>query len=108
MRARFEERFKSRTRDEWCRVFEGSDACFAPVLSFSEAREHPHAAARSAFTEVNGVRQPAPAPRFSRTPTGIARPPPERGGGGESALRDWGFAQEDVNLLKSRGLGTKE
>ena len=108
MRARFEKAFRSRTRDEWCKAFEGSDACFAPVLSFSEAREHPHAAARSAFTGVQGVPQPAPAPRFSRTTAEVRRAPPERGAGGESALRDWGFTQEDVNLLKSRGLGTKD
>jgi alpha-methylacyl-CoA racemase len=108
MRARFEQAFRSRTRDQWCEAFAGSDACFAPVLSFSEARGHAHAAARSAFTEVNGVPQPAPAPRFSRTSASVARPPPERGQGGESALRDWGFAQDDVNLLKSRGLGTKD
>ncbi|MGQ0655012.1 MAG: CaiB/BaiF CoA transferase family protein, partial [Betaproteobacteria bacterium] len=108
MRARFEKAFRSRSRDEWCKVFEGADACFAPVLSFSEAREHAHAAARGAFVDVQGVRQPAPAPRFSRTPARVQRPPPERGAGGESALRDWGFTQDDVNLLKSRGLGTQE
>jgi alpha-methylacyl-CoA racemase len=108
MRAAFESAFKRRTREEWCAVFEGSDACFAPVLSFSEARSHPHASARSAFTEVNGVQQPAPAPRFSRTAPSVGRPPPERGQGGRTALRDWGFTQDELNLLESRGLGTKE
>src|SRR5262249_43059304 len=68
LRERFAAMFKTRTRDEWCTVFEGSDACFAPVLSFSEARAHPHNSARKSFVSVAGVEQPAPAPRFSRTP----------------------------------------
>jgi len=108
MRAMFSSVFKSKTRDEWCRVFEGSDACFAPVLSFSEAREHPHAAARKAFFETAGVKQPAPAPRFSRTPGAVRRAPPERGALGGEALRDWGFGTQDVERLRSLGLGTRE
>ncbi|HEX5864348.1 MAG TPA: CaiB/BaiF CoA-transferase family protein, partial [Casimicrobiaceae bacterium] len=67
MRRRFAQAFKSRTREEWCRVFEGSDACFAPVLSWSEAREHGHSKSRNAFIDIAGVKQPGPAPRFSRT-----------------------------------------
>src|SRR2546430_418169 len=66
MRRRFSETFKGKTRDEWCRIFEGTDACFAPVLSWSEARQHPHSAARAAYQTVANVEQPAPAPRFSR------------------------------------------
>jgi alpha-methylacyl-CoA racemase len=74
------------------------------VLSFSEARAHPHNAARRSFVEIGGVEQPAPAPRFSRTPGQVQRPPPERGDGGAAALRDWGFGSEEVERLRSRGL----
>ncbi|ACL58545.1 CaiB/BaiF CoA transferase family protein [Methylobacterium nodulans] len=71
LRRRLEELFLTRTRAEWCRLLEGSDACVAPVLSLSEARHHPHLAARGTYLEVDGVMQPAPAPRFSRTPAAI-------------------------------------
>jgi len=104
----FSKTFKTRTRDEWCRVFEGSDACFAPVLSFSEAKRDPHSKGRNAFVETAGVEQPAPAPRFSRTPAGVPAAPPGRGEGGRQALLDWGFTIPDVDRLKSRGLGTKD
>jgi len=107
MKTQFEKAFKSKTRDEWAKAFEGSDACFAPVLSWSEAPRHPHNRARSAFTSVKRVEQPAPAPRFSRTPAEVQRPPPERGEGGAQALKDWGFGDEQVKALKSKGLGTK-
>jgi alpha-methylacyl-CoA racemase len=102
---RFAAAFKSKTRDEWSAVFEGSDACFAPVLTFSEARSHPHNVARASFVEVGGVTQPAPAPRFSRTPAEIRRPPPERGAGGREALADWGFDEATIARLASLGLG---
>jgi alpha-methylacyl-CoA racemase len=108
MRALLAKTFKGRTRDEWCRVFEGSDACFAPVLSWSEARAHPHNAARSAYVEVAGVPQPAPAPRFSRSVPAVPQTPPERGGGGRAALAAWGFAPQDIERLQSRGLGFQE
>ncbi|HEX4928279.1 MAG TPA: CaiB/BaiF CoA-transferase family protein [Burkholderiales bacterium] len=108
MRQRFAQAFKSRTRDEWCTVFEGADACFAPVLSWSEARAEPHHLARNSFVEIGGVAQPAPAPRFSRTPGVVRRPPPERGAGGAAALADWGFSAGEVNQLESLGLATKE
>src|SRR5258705_164429 len=72
--------FKTRTRAEWCALLEGSDACFAPVLSMSEARRHPHNVARGAFVEVSGVAQPRPTPRFSRTDSRIQRPPARVGG----------------------------
>jgi alpha-methylacyl-CoA racemase len=105
MRALFSSAFKTRTRDEWCRVFDGSDACFAPVLSWSEARQDAHNAARKAYVEVAGVEQPAPAPRFSRTAPAVRRAPPERGEGGAAALADWGFAAADIARLESLGLG---
>jgi alpha-methylacyl-CoA racemase len=82
-------RFKSRTRDEWTVVFEGSDACVAPVLSLREAPQHPHLAARGTFTDHGGITQPAPAPRFSATPTGIRGGPARPGGDTAGVARDW-------------------
>ena len=108
LRKSFSEKFREKTRDEWCGVFEGSDACFAPVLTFSEARAHPHNAARRTFVNSGKVDQPAPAPRFSRTPGAIRRAPPERGEGGKEALVDWGFAPAEIEKLKSSGLKFKE
>ena len=66
--------FKSKTRDEWCKIMEGTDICFAPVLTMAEAPKHPHMVARKIFVEHDGVTQPAPAPRFSRTPSAIRAP----------------------------------
>ena len=108
LRERFAAMFKTRTRDEWCAVFEGSDACFAPVLSFSEAHGHAHNRARRSFVTVAGVEQPAPAPRFSRTPGEVRRAPPERGEGGAQALKDWGFSDPEVEQMKNSGLRFKE
>jgi alpha-methylacyl-CoA racemase len=108
MRQRFAEAFKTKSREEWCRIFEGADACFAPVLSWSEARTHPHAAARSAYMNVANVEQPSPAPRFSRTGTAVPQPPPERGQGGRRALADWGFDAAQVKRLESLGLGIRD
>ena len=107
-KAAFTTAFKAKTRDEWVKVFEGSDACFAPVLSWSEAPRHPHNRARSAFVSVKRVEQPAPAPRFSRTAPEIQRGPPERGEGGAQALADWGFDAAAVKRLTSLGLGLGE
>jgi len=104
MRAAFERAFQSKTRDEWCAVFEGSDACFAPVLSFSEAQRHPHNVARKSFVEVAKVAQPAPAPRYSATPAAVRREPPERGALGRAALADWGFSAGQVESLHNAGL----
>ena len=108
MRALFEKTFKSRTRDEWCKVFEGSDACFAPVLSWAEARRDPHNRARKSFVSVKDVEQPAPAPRFSRTPGEVRRAPPERGEGARQALADWGFAPGEIETLQAKGLGCSD
>ena len=96
MKARLAEVIKGRTRDQWCAALEGSDACFAPVLSLAEAPEHPHNRHRQTFTEVAGVTQPAPAPRFSRTPGSISRPPPHAGQHTAEALVDWGFSVSEV------------
>ncbi len=95
--------FKTKTRDEWNKILEGSDVCYAPVLDMGEALKHPHNVARDAYPVVEGVPQPAPAPRFSRTPGAIQRPPCNSGEGGEEALADWGFAKGDIASLKSAG-----
>jgi alpha-methylacyl-CoA racemase len=105
MRDKFRAAFKSKTRQEWCKVFEDSDACFAPVLSWSEARRDPHNVFRRSFFELAGVEQPSPAPRFSRTPGAVRRAPPGRGEGGAAALTEWGFSKDEVAKLRSLGLG---
>ncbi|WP_152223736.1 CaiB/BaiF CoA-transferase family protein [Pseudomonas sp. SCB32] len=105
LREAFIHAFLQRTRDEWCAIFDGSDACVAPVLGFAEAAGHPHARARGSFMEVGGVVQPAPAPRFLGTPGAIPRAAPRRGEGGAAALRDWGLSAETMDSLRRRGLG---
>ncbi|MEP7328756.1 MAG: CaiB/BaiF CoA-transferase family protein [Betaproteobacteria bacterium] len=105
LRARFAAVIIDRTRDEWCRIFEGSDACMAPVLTFTEAAVHPHALARKAHVDIGNVRQPAPAPRFSKTPGAVRNAPPERGALGAAALADWGFSPADIARLAGLGLG---
>lgn len=82
-------RFKSRTRDEWTAVFDGTDACVAPVLSLREAPHHPHLAARGTFTHHGGITQPAPAPRFSATPTSVRTGPARPGADTADVARDW-------------------
>ncbi|MDN3252982.1 CaiB/BaiF CoA transferase family protein [Streptomyces mutabilis] len=82
-------RFKSRTRDEWAAVFADSDACAAPVLTLREAPHHPHLAARSTFTDHDGITQPAPAPRFSATPTTVRTGPALPGADTDAVARDW-------------------
>jgi alpha-methylacyl-CoA racemase len=103
MKQRFAEIFKTKTRDEWCAIFDGTDACFAPVLSMSEAPEHPHNQHRGTFVERNGVTQPAPAPRYSRTAADIQRPPPFPGQHTDEVLVDWGFDVEAVAKLRASG-----
>ncbi|WP_454712426.1 CaiB/BaiF CoA transferase family protein [Cupriavidus nantongensis] len=105
LRRHFETTFLTRTRDEWCEVFAGSDACCAPVLSFSEAPEHPQHRARGSFVSIDGVVQPAPAPRFLGTPSEVRGPAPRRGQHGAAALRDWGFDATAMSRLQALGLG---
>jgi alpha-methylacyl-CoA racemase len=93
--------FASRTRAEWVQIFEGTDACFAPVLSLAEAAHHPHNVAREAFIEVDGVEQNAPAPRFSRTPAAPVRAPSPAGADTESVLSEHGFSAEDIARLRA-------
>ena len=76
LKQKLAEVFKAKTRDEWCTIMDGTDVCFAPVLSLSEAPLHPHMAARKTFVERHGITQPAPAPRFSRTPSAIRESEP--------------------------------
>jgi len=104
LRAKLEKLFKSRTRDEWCALLEGTDACFAPVLSMAEAPRHPHNVARGSFIEVDGVMQPAPAPRFSRTPSARPTPPQEVGTSTRSALAEWGVATARIEALLAAGV----
>jgi len=104
VRSQLETLFKTRSRDEWCALLEGTDACFAPVLTIAEAPHHPHNVARGSFVEVEGVVQPGPAPRFSRTPAGRPTPPRGLGEGSRSALADWGIAREKIDALFSRGV----
>jgi alpha-methylacyl-CoA racemase len=82
--------FATKPRDEWAALLEGTDACVAPVLAFGEAPEHPHLRARAVYVERDGIVQPAPAPRFSRTPGALQGPAPRPGEGGRDALRRWG------------------
>ncbi|MCY3577107.1 MAG: CaiB/BaiF CoA-transferase family protein [bacterium] len=103
MRARLAAAIKAKTRDEWCEILDGSDVCFAPVLSLAEAPEHAHNIARGTFVEVGGAIQPGPAPRFSRTPAEIARPSPNPGQHTAEALSDWGFDTDEVAHLRASG-----
>jgi alpha-methylacyl-CoA racemase len=103
MKERFARLFASRTRAEWEKVFEGSDACVAPILPLAEAPNHPHNQVRGTFTEVAGVVQPSPAPRFTGTPGAIRRPPPNPGQYADEALADWGLPASDIADLRSSG-----
>jgi alpha-methylacyl-CoA racemase len=103
MKERLKTIFRAKTRDEWCKIMEGSDICFAPVLSMAEAPNHPHMKHRGTFVEEGGVTQPGPAPRFSRTPSKIQRPPAKPGEHTEEALRDWGFANPELETLRKCG-----
>ena len=95
--------FKAKTRDEWCAIMEGSDVCFAPVLSILEAPSHPHNRHRRTFVEVDGVTQPAPSPRFSRTPATIAHAARAPGQDTRAVLADVGFTAEEVDALAQSG-----
>jgi alpha-methylacyl-CoA racemase len=95
LRQRFASAFAQRTRDEWVKVFEGSDACVAPVLSLTEAPQHPHLAERKTFAEHHGIVQPTPAPRFSGTPAELGRPPAVSGADSRAILIDWGVDRPD-------------
>ena len=102
-------KFKEKTRDEWCTIMEGTDICFAPVLSFSEAPGHAHNQARGSFVEIDGIVQPGPAPRFSRTPGRVKSGPPDFGAQTEETLARWGFADEEIGeLVRDNAVGRRQ
>jgi alpha-methylacyl-CoA racemase len=103
MKERMRALFKTKTRDEWCEIMEGTDVCFAPVLSMSEAPEHPHNRLRKTFVSVEGIVQPAPAPRFSRSEPAIQCPPAHAGQHTAEALADWGIGAAEIDRLKASG-----
>jgi alpha-methylacyl-CoA racemase len=103
IKARFREVFATRTRDAWGALLEGTDACFSPVLGLEEVELHPHHAARHAFVDAHGQVQPAPAPRFSATPTAVSRPAPDAGEHTDEVLLEAGLTSAEVAKLRSVG-----
>lgn len=103
LRRRFAETFRTRSQAEWCEILEGTDACFAPVLTLEEARDHPHNASRRAILDVEGVSQPAPAPRFSTTIPGLPRAPAETGADTAAILAEWGVSEAEATALRADG-----
>ena len=101
---RFTDTIKSKTRAEWERIFEGSDACVAPILSLGEVADHPHNAARSTFAKRDGVLQPTPAPRFSRTVPEMGAPPRQLGADTDAVLEDYGFESGEIDALRAAGI----
>ena len=103
-REKMEELFKTKTQQEWCGILEGTDVCFAPVLNLKEAPDHPHNKTRQTFVKVQGVTQPAPAPRFSRTQGKIQSPAALTGENTEEVLSDWGFSDSEISYLKMNNM----
>ncbi len=103
LKVKFAEVMRTKTSDEWCALMEGTDICFAPVLTMSQAAQHPHNVERKTFIEVSGVTQPAPAPRFSRTPSAVPTPPAHPGQHSREILLDWGFGDSAVESLLASG-----
>ena len=109
MHIRFESVFKTKTREEWCEIMEGSHVCFAPVLTFNEAPDHPHNKARGTFVDVEGVLQPNPAPRFSRTPGSVKGAAPDYGQNTGDGLLEWGFGAPEIDeLMKENVVGWQD
>jgi len=100
LKEKLKQLFKQKTRGEWCAIMEGTDICFAPVLSMEEAVRHPHNQHRKAFVDIEGVIQPGPVPRYSRTCPELQGPPPEPGAHTDAVLADFGFSAEEVQVLK--------
>jgi alpha-methylacyl-CoA racemase len=103
LKKRFEALFREKTRAEWCELLEGTDACFAPVLDFAEAAVHPHNRARDAYLEIDGITQPAPAPRFSATPAAVRSPPAAIGGDTGPLLLEAGYSAAEIEALRASG-----
>jgi len=104
LKSRLAQIFKTKTREQWCALMEGTDACFAPVLDWDEAPKHPHNQARETFIEVQKVVQPAPAPRFSRSRPEKPKPPAQSGAHTEAILSDWGFDRATIDSIKAHGV----
>jgi len=98
--------FKTKTRDEWVAIFEGSDACVAGILTLQEAADHPHNKARNTYIEINGQVQPAPAPRFSRSQSATPNAPSSEGADTKQVLSDWGFDSDKLKALEQAGVFT--
>jgi alpha-methylacyl-CoA racemase len=103
-KAKFAELFRTRSRADWCALLEGTDVCFAPVLNFAEAQQHPHNVARRAYVEVEGVAQPAPAPRFSATPAQVQSPPVAVGQDTATLLASAGYTAAQIEALSASGV----
>jgi alpha-methylacyl-CoA racemase len=103
LKRRFAEIFESRSRAEWAELFEGAEACTTAVYGMEDAPDHPHNQARGTFAEIGGKAQPAPAPRFSRTPPGTPEPPSEPAADTEAALADWGLSADEIAALRESG-----
>jgi alpha-methylacyl-CoA racemase len=99
LKQRIADLFRTKTRAEWCELMETTDVCFAPVLTMSEAAEHPHNVQRETFIEVGGITQPAPAPRFSRTKPVVISPPAHPGQHSREVLADWGVPADRIDAL---------
>lgn len=104
MRTAIAERIRQRTRQAWCALLEGTDACFAPVLTMEEAASHPHAQAREAYVSVDGVVQPAPVPRFDRSTPEPPRPAPNPGDHTDEVLAEAGYSPESIEALREQGI----
>jgi alpha-methylacyl-CoA racemase len=103
LKNRLTEIFAQKTRAEWCELMEATDVCFAPVLTMSEAAEHPHNVERGTFIEVAGTVQPAPAPRFSRTPAEVVSPPAHAGAHTHEVFAAWGVASNRIEAWAEAG-----
>ncbi len=103
LKVRLAEIMRSKTSDEWCALMEGTDVCFAPVLTMGQAAKHEHNVKRNTFIEIAGVTQPAPAPRFSRTSNAVPTPPAHPGQHSREILQDWGFAESKIESLLASG-----
>ena len=103
LKVKLAEVMRTKTSAQWCKIMEGTDVCFAPVLTMSEAAKHPHNVARQTFIEVDGVTQPAPAPRFSRTAAALPSAPAHAGQHSLAVLADWGFDADRITALIASG-----
>jgi len=103
LKVQLAEVFKTKTRDEWCEILEGTDVCFAPVLSLSEAPQHPHNVARGTYVTVDDMVQPAPAPRFERTPSEVQHGNHPLGSDTETVLEEAGFSLNEIDALRESG-----